>query len=119
MLVMRDQLTEFTQRSEERTGQLREELSQQIDQLKKKIIVGQGTSDKKEFVRTRASGVINSSASSIISDRDRRGDHKAEIEALRKEVLQLKKESGASELVQTLNDKIVYVEDRLQNDLYK
>ena len=75
------------------------------------MILGQSIATKeKEFVRTRASGMINTStSSSVMSDRERRSEVKGEIEALRRELKELKKESGASELVQTLNDKIVYV----------
>ena len=39
---MRDQMTELTQRSEERHMQFREELGQQMEHLKKKVILGQG-----------------------------------------------------------------------------
>lgn len=63
---MREEMDQFRRDQLESSKAFQDELAQQVEALRKKIVIQQGqTSERKEFTRNRASGLLNSSHSSM------------------------------------------------------
>lgn len=58
-------MTQFSKEEEMRVNKMKEEFTQQVEHIKKRMVVQQNMgSGQKEFTRTRATGMLNSSLSS-------------------------------------------------------
>ena len=89
ILLIRDEMTQFTKEEEVRVSKMKEEFTQQVEHLKKRMVVQQNMGSgqgQKEFVRTRANGMLNSSLSSSTKLSTDGSEFRAELDSMKKDI---------------------------------
>ena len=113
ILVIRDEMSQFTEEQHEKSQAMKKELIDQIDLLKRKMIVQQTTNNNNQegfFKRTR--NTMNTSISSTTTEKV---ETKGEVAALRKDIDAIKDELKRHEGLTNLSDKLAFLEEKVQN----